>query len=122
MSAHAKLVGVAGLATGLVLVVAGCGGSAANGNESAQSAGSAPSGQRPQFDQSAFRQLRQCLEKNGMTLGALPNPGQRRAGAPPSGGQGGPPALSGTAQKAFQACSKYLPSPPQGQGNFGFSG
>lgn len=112
-----KLGGVAAITAALVLAVAGCGGSEASESESAASAQSAPSGQRPQFDQDAFTQLRQCLEENGVTL---PSPGQQ--GAPPSGMQGGPPALGEGAQKAFEACSDYLPSPPQGQGSFGFSG
>ena len=105
----------AALAAALTLALSGCGGSETNDTDSASSAPpqSTPNGQRPQLNQDAFDQLRQCLENNGVTL---PSPGQ---GAPPSGGQGRPPSLDEDTQKALEACRQFLPSPPQGQGDFG---
>jgi hypothetical protein len=98
------------LLTVLALLLAGCGSSKSTGAASPAGQG----GQPPQLDQQAFERLQQCLQDHGVTL-----PSRR-----PQGGQRGQrPTFDAKTQRAFRACSQYLPSRPQGRfGGQGFNG
>jgi hypothetical protein len=93
----------------LALALAGCGSSGSN-NTSGGTAPSAAGGQPPQIDRQAFAKLQTCLKKHGVTVPAGAQQGQP--------GQGQQPTPDTKTKAAMQACSRYLPSQPQG----GFGG
>jgi hypothetical protein len=94
-----------------LLLLAGCG-SSKNKVDVASRAGQG--GQRPQIDQQAFTRFQQCLQDHGVTL---------PRGRPQGGRPGQRPTFDAKTQKAFRACSQYLPSRPQGGfGGQGFNG
>jgi hypothetical protein len=100
-----------GLLTVLVFLLAGCGSSKKNA-DAASPAGQG--GQPPQIDQQAFARFQQCLQDHGVTL---------PRGRPQRGQPGQRPTFDAKTQKAFRACSQYLPSRPQGGfGGQGFNG
>jgi hypothetical protein len=106
-----KALCLAGLLTVLALLLAGCGSSKKNAG-TASPAGQG--GQPPQIDQQAFARFQQCLQDHGVTL---------PRGRPQSGQPGQRPTFDAKTQKAFRACSQYLPSRPQGGfGGQGFNG
>jgi hypothetical protein len=98
-----------GLASAIVaLAISGCGGS-----DSQPTPASAPSAE-----------LQACLSRHGVKIPSPPS-GSAPQMAPPSGGSsdapstppaGGAMPLGGgeKTQKAFQACSQYMPQPPSG--------
>lgn len=105
-----KALTLASLLAALALLVAGCGSSKKN------TAATFPTGQGerpPQANQQAFERFQQCLQDHGATL-----PSGRPQGQP-----GQRPNFDAKTQKAFRACSQYLPSRPQGGfGGQGFNG
>ena len=100
----------ASLLTALALLVAGCGSS----KNTAATFPTGQGGQPPQANQQAFQRFQQCLQDHGATL-----PSGRLQGGQP----GQRPNFDSKTQKAFRACSQYLPSRPQGGfGGQGFDG
>ena len=104
-----KVMALASLLTALAVLAAGCGSTKKTTSASFQGGGP------PQVDRQAFAQFQQCLQDHGVSL---PN------GRPQGGQPGQRPSFDAKTQKAFRACSQYLPSRPQGGfgGGQGFSG
>ena len=101
-----KALFLASLLAALALLVAGCGSSKKSASATFPSG---QGGQPPQIDQQAFARFQQCLQDHGVTL---------PRGRPQGGQPGQRPTFDAKTQKAFRACSQYLPSRPQG----GFGG
>jgi hypothetical protein len=100
-----RMIALAAIVTGLTLAVVGCGSSKAS-STSPPSSGGQPSG----GNQQAFTAFRQCLEAHGVTPPSRPPQGRQ---------QGQRPSFDAKTQAAIQACSRYRPARPQGQGGFG---
>ncbi len=106
-----KALVLASLLAALALLAASCGSS----KKSASATFAAgQGGQPPRINQQAFERFQQCLQDHGVTL---------PRGRPQGGQPGQRPTFDAKTQKAFRACSQYLPSRPQGGfGGQGFNG
>ena len=95
----------------VALLLAGCGSSKSSADPSSPASQGGPP---RQFNQQAFAQFQQCLKDHGVTL---------PRGRPQGGQPGQRPTFDAKTQKAFRACSQYLPARPQGGfGGQGFNG